>query len=117
MKVINLDGEPWTVAVAKTPEDRARGLMGVRDLGALDGMLFVFPTETTTGFWMKETVIALDIAFFDDGGWLVEVLTMEPCRGDPCPSYRPETPYRWALEAPAGRLTGLPAGTELRLAG
>ncbi|MGH8936025.1 MAG: DUF192 domain-containing protein [Acidimicrobiia bacterium] len=111
---IELAGRPWAVAVADTPERRQAGLMGVEDLGDLDGMLFVFPESQSGSFWMKDTLMPLDIAFFEEGGDLVAVLEMEPCRADPCPSYGPGAPYRWALEAPAGELANLPPDAHLR---
>jgi uncharacterized membrane protein (UPF0127 family) len=111
---IELAGRPWTVAVADTPERWRAGLMGVVDLGDLDGMLFVFPESISASFWMKDTLMPLDIAFFGAAGDLVRVLEMEPCRADPCPSYGPGAPYRWALEAPAGELVGLPPDARLR---
>ena len=100
-------GEPWTVAVAATREERSQGLMNVTDLGEVDGMLFVFEADSEGGFWMKDTLIPLDIAFFDAGGSLVDVLSMVPCREDPCPIYTPAGAYRFALEAVPGRLDGL----------
>ena len=54
------------MAVADEAGERAQGLMGVTDLGSLRGMLFVFPEDTISGFWMKGTPLALDIAFFAD---------------------------------------------------
>lgn len=104
---VSLDEETLLVARANSPDERAQGLMGVEDLGAVDGMLFVFPADTNGSFWMKDTLIALDIAFFSADGVLVDILAMEPCLADPCPSYRPDGVYRWALELPAGGLTGL----------
>lgn len=104
----------WLVAVAETAELRARGLMGVADLGELDGMLFVFPAETGARFWMKDTLLPLDIAFFSADRTLLAVLAMEPCSAEPCPTYGPDASYRWALEAPAGMLRGLEAGTEIQ---
>ncbi len=114
---ITVGEAPWLVAVAETAELRARGLMGVADLGELDGMLFAFPAETSARFWMKNTLLPLDIAFFSADRTLVAVLTMEPCAAEPCPTYGPDTSYRWALEAPAGKLRGLAAGTKIRLDG
>jgi len=52
---ILVSGQPWLVAIADDPTRRAQGLMGVEDLGALRGVLFVFPEDTTAGFWMKDT--------------------------------------------------------------
>lgn len=104
---IGVGDEVWLVAVAETAELRARGLMGVTDLGALDGMLFAWDADATSGFWMKDTLIPLDVAFFEEEGTLVEVLSMVPCEAGPCPTYRPSAPYRYALEAPAGRLSAM----------
>ena len=100
-------GETWAVAVADTPDLRAQGLMGVTDLGGLQGMLFLWEADTAGGFWMKDTLIPLDIAFFDADGSLVDLLSMEPCEADPCPTYRPSGPYRAALEVPAGGFDGV----------
>jgi uncharacterized membrane protein (UPF0127 family) len=113
---IVVDGREVTVAVAETPDQRSQGLMGVTDLGGLDGMLFVFESDTEGGFWMKNTLIALDIAFFDAGGGFVDRFTMEPCTEDPCPGYRPSGPYRYAVEAPAGDLDFVKEGSVLELA-
>lgn len=105
---VTLDDEPWFVAVADTRDLRRKGLMFVTDLGDLDGMLFVFDTPSSGSFWMKDTLIPLDIAFFGTDGSLVAVLQMEPCGDqDPCPTYRPGADYQYALEAPAGALIGL----------
>jgi uncharacterized membrane protein (UPF0127 family) len=95
------------VAVADDPEERGQGLMNVEDLGEIEGMLFVFPEEGPGGFWMKDTLLPLDIAFFTNEGELVEVLTMEPCSADPCPLYVPAGAFRFALEVPAGRFAAL----------
>ena len=110
---VQIDQRSLLLALADDPEERSQGLMGVEDLGGLDGMLFVFPTDTNGAFWMKDTLIALDIAFFDGDGLLVEALTMEPCVADPCPRYHPNGIYRWAVEAPAGGLSDL--GGQARL--
>jgi uncharacterized membrane protein (UPF0127 family) len=102
------------VAVADTADLRSRGLMNVESLGRLRGMLFVFDAETTSRFTMQDTLIPLDIAFFDADGALVDVLQMEPCKQEPCVLYAASAPFRFALEAPAGALAGLPASVTLR---
>jgi len=102
-----VDGDELMVAVADDPGERAQGLMGVDDLGTLAGMLFVFESDSQGGFWMKDTIIPLDIAFFAEDGSLVDRQLMEPCEADPCPLYYSGVPYRWALETPAGNLDGL----------
>ncbi len=99
--------ERWEVAVADDAAERARGLMGVADLGGLRGMLFLFPADGIAAFWMKDTVLALDAAFFAADGSLVDLLEMTPCEADPCPVYQPSGPYRYVLEVPAGGLSGV----------
>jgi uncharacterized membrane protein (UPF0127 family) len=105
--VVDLDGDAWTVAVADTPALRSQGLMGVTNLGPLEGMLFVFAEDTTANFHMEDTLIPLDIAFFTEDGLLVSTTRMVPCSEDPCPTYAAAGPYRYALEAPAGELSAL----------
>ena len=105
--------EELAVAVADEPGERAQGLMGISDLGDLAGMLFVYDADTQTSFWMKDTIIPLDIAFFAGDGSFVDLLTMEPCATDPCPFYHAAGPFRWALEVPAGDLESLATGVTL----
>jgi hypothetical protein len=89
--------------------------MGVTDLGDLAGMLFVWEEPVQVGFWMKDTLIPLDIAFIDGDRGVVSVATMEPCIEDQCPSYGSEFPYTFALEVPAGSLPGLTLGATIGL--
>lgn len=101
---VQVGGENWTVAVADDAERRAQGLMNVTDLGDLDGMLFVFDDEGLYSFWMKDTLLPLDIAFFDAGGAFVDVLQMAPCTTEECPTYTPADPFTYALESRQGDL-------------
>jgi uncharacterized membrane protein (UPF0127 family) len=110
---VRLDGADWLVAVADDSALRARGLMQVVELGDLDGMLFAWPEEVQARFTMMNTLIPLDIAFFDGTGKLIEVLEMVPCEGEPCPGYGIDSAFRWAMEAPAGALAGLSPGARL----
>ncbi len=113
--VIELDGVPRNVAVADTNEERARGLMGVEQVSPLDGMLFVFDDESVRSFWMKDTLIPLDIAFFDADGLLVTRTSMSTCPDGDCPGYSSVGPAQYALEAPAGTLADLREGARLVL--
>jgi uncharacterized protein len=103
------DGEQCEVCLlsATTPEQRARGLMGVTDpeLGGYDGMLFEYPAANDGSFWMRNTPLPLSIAYFDEVGALVSTADMEPCEDSPdCPSYPAAAPFRFALEVPQGEL-------------
>lgn len=90
------------VEVADSDAERQRGLMERTSLAPDAGMVFVFPSESTGGFWMKNTLIPLSIAFYDAGGRIVRILDMEPCRQDPCPVYDPGVAYVGALEVNQG---------------
>jgi len=102
--------------VAATPADRNRGLMGRKALGPDSGMLFLFPTPVKIGFWMKDTLIPLDIAFISHGR-VIEVDTMTPCRVAPCPITTPALGYDQALEVNAGffERAGISAGAGVDL--
>jgi uncharacterized membrane protein (UPF0127 family) len=98
---LRLDGSPLRPELARTSAQRSLGLMH-RAKAPADGMLFVFPEDTTGGFWMKNTLVPLAIVFFDRQGKRVRRMAMTPCRRDPCPIYEPERRYRFALELPGG---------------
>jgi uncharacterized membrane protein (UPF0127 family) len=112
MVTVEVDGAPLRVAQASTSDDRAQGLSGVDDLGELDGMLFTWGGETvTSAFTMRDTLIDLDIAFFDADGRFVDGFAMVRCEVSPCPSYAASGPYAYALETPAGSLATLGPGS------
>ena len=93
------------VEIADTDALRERGLMGRTDLPEDAGMLFQWSEDTTSSFWMKDTLIPLSIAFVAADGRVLALLDMEPCRSDPCPVYDPHVSYRTALEATRGAFT------------
>jgi uncharacterized membrane protein (UPF0127 family) len=114
------DGEVTVpVEVADTDAERARGLMNRESLAEDAGMIFLFPEDSTGGFWMKDTLIPLSIAFVGANGQILRILDMEPCRADPCPVYDPGVPYRSALEVNKGafREWGVAEGDRLSLRG
>lgn len=105
------------VEVAQSPEQRARGLMGRQALADDAGMAFVFFEEHRGGFWMKDTLIPLSIAFFDQEGTIVSILDMDPCRAEPCKHYDPGVSYWGALEVNRGAFDrwGAQEGDVIRL--
>jgi uncharacterized protein len=95
-------GAELAVAVADDDAERRRGLMGVEQLPADEGMAFVFDEPVSGTFWMKNTLIPLSIAFVGEDGNVVGVLDMEPCATAPCPRYGIDDPYVLAIEANRG---------------
>jgi uncharacterized membrane protein (UPF0127 family) len=93
--------------VAATGDQRARGLMYVTDLGGPDGMLFRYDSPHSSAFWMKNTVMPLSIAFFDQGGAYLDAFDMAPCSADPCPLYPTPENFVNAIEVPQGTLDEL----------
>jgi len=107
-----------TVEVADTPEDRATGLMWREELSPYDGMAFVWTEPTDATFWMKNTLIPLSIAFWDQEGRIVRILDMEPCGSDSCPRYAARTPIVGAVEVDQGLFDehGIAVGDRVRFA-
>ncbi|MEM6885300.1 MAG: DUF192 domain-containing protein [Verrucomicrobiota bacterium] len=66
------------VECAVTPEQMARGLMFRKSLPENQGMLFFFPEPKQAGFWMKNTLIPLSIAYIDETGKILEIYRMTP---------------------------------------
>ena len=93
---------PVLVEIADTYEERQQGLMNRDYLEMGKGMLFVFDQQKSLSFWMKNTLIPLDIIFFNSRGEFVSWQSMVPCEADPCRSYLSDGPARYALEVPAG---------------
>ncbi len=56
----------FKVELAKTPEERSRGLMSIKSLASDKGMLFIFEKEGIFPFWMKNTLIPLDIIWINE---------------------------------------------------
>ncbi len=93
------EGVELTVELARTAGERSRGLMLREELAEDGGMLFVFPGDTEAGFWMKDTLVPLSIAFIAEDGTILDIQEMEPLSED---VHRPPEPYRYALEVNQG---------------
>jgi hypothetical protein len=112
-----VEGRAVTVRleVAADPAARARGLMGRREVPAGSGMVFLYPDDVAEAYWMKNTLVPLSIAFVAADGRVVSVAEMTPCRADPCPSYAPAGPYRYAVELAAGAFPAAGVGEGARV--
>jgi uncharacterized membrane protein (UPF0127 family) len=102
-RVVLPSGAVYRVELARTPEEQAQGLMFRESLPARSGMLFLFTDTAPHRFWMKNTMIPLDMIWMDGGGRVLFVsANTPPCRADPCPSYGPEVPAASVLEIAGG---------------
>lgn len=88
--------------IASDEASRERGLMFRKALPEDEGMLFVFPTLDYQGFWMKNTLIPLDMIWLNERKEIVYFVTAIPCKKDPCDSYIPMQKALYVLEVHAG---------------
>jgi hypothetical protein len=99
----NGDVARYTVYIADTFETRQVGLMNTTEaeLPTDRGMLFIFAYDQYLSFWMRNTIIPLDIAYVRSDGTILKTYTMPPLDESGFPSFEPA---RFALELRAGQL-------------
>jgi uncharacterized membrane protein (UPF0127 family) len=90
------------VEIADSAKERTKGLMNRTRLEKDTGMLFVFPAPQMMSFWMKNTLIPLEILYFDVDGNFINALVMQPCEADPCAQYPSAAQASYALEVAPG---------------
>ncbi|MBP7241193.1 DUF192 domain-containing protein [Amaricoccus sp.] len=105
----------FQVEVADDEAERARGLMFRESLPRFGGMLFVYETPQPVAFWMKNTLIPLDMLFFDAAGRLA-ALHENAVPGDLTPISGGPAPVQFVLELAGGSAArlGVAPGAEMR---
>jgi|GEM_PF-1382775 len=100
IEVLGDNQQEFCVRVADNDIERAKGLMYVEEMPENEGMLFVFDREDIHSFWMMNTMIPLDILFFDAKGELVDMKNdFQPCENSlNCPSYQSKGAAQYVLE-------------------
>jgi len=94
----------FKVEIVQDDKSRSKGLMFRQSLDADQGMLFVFPKVALYSFWMKNTLIPLDMIWMDHSRRIVHIETdVPPCKEDPCPLYSPKGEALYVLEVNAGQ--------------
>jgi uncharacterized membrane protein (UPF0127 family) len=102
-RVVLPSGSTYSLEVVRTPEEQAQGLMFRESLSEKTGMLFPFTDNGVHRFWMKNTMIPLDMVWMDAQGRVLFVSAdTPPCKADPCPSYGPIVPAASVLEIAGG---------------
>ncbi|MEA3453193.1 MAG: DUF192 domain-containing protein [Patescibacteria group bacterium] len=93
----------FSIEIADTPEERNQGLMFRGELAEDKGMLFVFPKQGIYSFWMKNTLIPLDIIWIDEYQKVVFIeKSALPCKTDICESINPKNEAKYVLELKTG---------------
>jgi uncharacterized membrane protein (UPF0127 family) len=102
---LNLNQKEYLLEVAKTIPQQTKGLMNRPSLCSNCGMIFVFNFEMTQTFWMKDTLIPLDIIFIDRHGLVTNIVTAVPEPNTPDSQlklYRSSSPAKYVIELNAG---------------
>ncbi len=111
------DGKKVDVELAITPEEKQVGLMFRETLCADCGMLFVFDDEMIRSFWMKNTLIPLDIIFISENLSVGNVLSAEPCEQDPCRLYKGLAKFVLEVNKGFAEKNGIMPGQKVKLVG
>ena len=93
----------FNAEIADTPKKHTQGLMNRKSLDQNSGMLFIFDTEAKYKFWMKNTLIPLDIIWLDKNKRVVFIKhNAESCETNPCKTFGPSKNAKYVLEINSG---------------
>ena len=88
----------FNIEIAADNESRKSWLMYRESLWDNEWMLFIFDQVWTYSFWMKNTLIPLAWIRLDTDLKIVDIIQMEPCKSEPCTSYKPKSEAKYVLE-------------------
>ena len=114
LDITNQSGKTYTIRVelADTEQERTLGLSARQELAEDQGMLFLTPERR--GFWMKDTIIPLAVAFIGPCGHIVHIAEMEPLSLE---IHNTQSLYAFGLETNSGWFTkrGISAGSKVKI--
>ena len=97
---VQIDTHPRiSLELARTPQEREQGLMYRQSLDPDSGMLFVYTAPATEAYWMRNTLVALSIAWLGQDGTILDIQDMQPETDD---NHSPGVAYWYALEVNQG---------------
>jgi hypothetical protein len=103
---VTLNGAVFTVELADTPDEQARGLSGRDSLGEREGMLFIFAATVTPAFWMREMNFPIDIIWLTDD-WRVADISPALSPTTYPQTFSPRAPVKYVLEVASGTAQNL----------
>ena len=97
------DKNCFNIKIASTPDELSKGLMFRESLNKNSGMLFIFPEENFHSFWMKNTLISLDIIWINSDKKIVFIQrNAQPCQEENCEIFTPDEKALYVLEINSG---------------
>jgi len=103
---VTIENVEFSVELAQTPKEREKGLSDRAELCDQCGMLFIFENNNYHSFWMKDTLIPLDIIWIDENWQVVDFVGFAQPQGTrtdgELPTYQPQKIARYVLELPGG---------------
>ena len=102
IKILKSNGEfiDYKVEIMSTPADQQRGLMFREKLNSNEGMLFLFDKSKKASFWMKNTIISLDLIYIKENGLIDSIY--QDLKPMSLKKIQSKSKVRAALEIPAG---------------
>ncbi len=107
----------FELEVARTEQQQATGLMYRKSLANNRGMLFTFEPPQPVRFWMKNTLIPLDMIFLRNGKVVAIAAAVPSCKTKTCPTYGTPSPIDQVIELRGGRAKeiGLKVGEQVKI--
>lgn len=100
---IYINSQKFIAEIADTPELTSRGMMYRESISKNFAMLFIFDKENPQGFWMKNTLVHLDIIYLNKHKEIVNIHhNVPPCKSPPCQSYYSVKPSKYVVEIQGG---------------
>lgn len=102
---VHIGDAVFTTRIARTPEERAKGLSGTQELRQDQALLLVYDRDDKWSIWMKDMKYPLDIVWLDKDKKVVYIVKNAPPESYPYDNFVPKQEARYVLEMPAGTVS------------